>query len=89
MSRPTPEELDIALQEAARMREAGQDPYFMGKSLMNLNYRIHYLERVLYSAKEFIHTGLAPQQETDLMRAIEKAEKISEFVTDEEENNFL
>lgn len=89
MSRPTPEELTAALQEAARMREHDEDPLSVGKSLLNLNYRLNYLERVLYAAKEFLHTGLAPQQQIDLQRAIEQAEKASHFVTDKEEKGFL
>ena len=89
MSRPSDEELKIALSTAVSMREKGADPDFMGKSLLNMNYRIHHLEKVLHAAKTFLHNGLDPRQETDLLRAIEKAEKASAFLTDEEENNFL
>lgn len=75
MSRPSPEQLETALQEAARLREQGEDEHFIGKSLLNLNYRIEYLERVMRAAKEFLHSGLGGKEQTDLIRAIEKAEK--------------
>ena len=51
MAKPTPEELKTALQHAVQMREQGEDIYFMAKSLLNLNYRIKYLEEVMDKAK--------------------------------------
>ncbi len=40
MSKPTEDELQAALTEAARLREEGEDHYFLAKSLLNLNYRL-------------------------------------------------
>ena len=38
MGKPTQEELNHALEKAADMREHGQDPDFIAKSLLNLNF---------------------------------------------------
>jgi len=79
MSRPTSEQLNIALHQAAKLRESGEDEFYIGKSLMNLNYRMRYMEQVMHAAKEFLHAGLAGKEQTDLQMAIEKAEKASTF----------
>ncbi len=75
MGRPTEEELNTALIEAARLREQGEDTFFMGKSLLNLNYRLQSLERVMEKSKRFLHSGLSARENTELKIAIEKAEK--------------
>jgi len=75
MGRPTEAQLHTALTEAARLREQGEDDYFIGKSLLNLNYRLHSLERVLEASKRFLHSGLGARENTELLLAIEKAEK--------------
>jgi hypothetical protein len=89
MSNPTSEELNIALKEAARLREQDEDMHFIGKSLMNLNYRIYYLEKALKAAKEFLHTGLGAKEHTDLLHAIEKADKASNNSIENEGNPFI
>ena len=50
MAMPTEEELKMALAEAGRMREQGQDPYFVAKALLNLNYQNEHLMQVLQAA---------------------------------------
>lgn len=77
MSRPTEAELKIALNEAARMREQGEDPLFIGKSLLNLNYRLQRLENVLEKTKRFLHSGFSGTEHEELLRAITAAEKAS------------
>lgn len=47
-----PKELKMALREAARMREKNEDPYFLGRSLLNQNFRIKQLERVMELAEK-------------------------------------
>lgn len=89
MSRPTSEELKIALEEAAHLREHNKDEFFVGKSLLNLNYRIYYLEKVLTAAKEYLHTGFGSKEQTDLLHAIEKADKADKANFEQELNPFL
>lgn len=47
MAHLDPKELKMALREAARMREKNEDPYFLGRSVLNQNFRIKHLERVM------------------------------------------
>jgi DNA repair protein RadC len=75
MGVPTKEELDIALNEAARMREQGDDPCHLGKVLLNHNYRIELLEKVLQAAELYLHSGQGSHEHSQLLRAIEVAKK--------------
>jgi hypothetical protein len=84
MGRPTTEELHIALKEAIRLRENGIDEQFLGKSLLNLNYRIKTLEVVLAQTKKYLHSGLDGHEQVELLRAIRAAEKASEIEADDE-----
>jgi len=77
MGKPTPEELETALAEAARMREQGEDPVLLGKCLLNLNYRIRYLENVMRKANIYLHSGEGAVEHAELVTAIEQAETAS------------
>lgn len=83
MSRPTEEELAIALEKAAQMRESGDDDSFLAKSLLNLNYRNEILEEVLSKAKHYMHSGQASREHTLLLKAIEKADKADAYLGEE------
>jgi len=86
MSRPTEEELNTALERAVWLRENGEDKHFLGKSLLNHNYRIKHLEDVLHAAKLYLHSGMSPGMElTKLQKAIEAAEKADEWKGGERE----
>ena len=85
MAKPTPEELKTALQHAVQMREQGEDIYFMAKSLLNLNYRIKYLEEVMDKAKLYLHSGEAAVEHGLLVNAIEEAERASKAPGEEDE----
>ena len=78
MGTPTAEELAQALAEAARMRERGEDEHHIAKALLNLNYRLHGLEKVRSAARHFLHSGLAPHEHAELVKAIEAADKAAE-----------
>ncbi len=71
MGKPSDEELKTALTEAARMREQGDDPRFLAKCLLNLNYRMRYLEHVRQAAESYLHSGLAEHNHAMLIRAID------------------
>ena len=70
MGKPTDEEMEIALAEAARMREQGEDPHFLAKTLLNLNYRIKYLEDVMRAAELYTHSGMGSTEHLKLVSAI-------------------
>ena len=44
MSKPTNDELKIAMTTAATMKEHDDDPVFIAKSLLNYNYRLPFYE---------------------------------------------
>ncbi len=73
MSMPTKEELEIALVEAARMREAGEDPKFIAKALLNANYQVAQLNHVLAAVELYFHSGMAVTEHQKLKKAVESA----------------
>ncbi len=73
MGKPTEQELETALSEAKRLRESGQDTHFLGKALLNCNYRNSILLEVLYAAERYLRSGMAEAEHTRLVRAIDKA----------------
>lgn len=75
MGLPTPQELQHALETAAKMREQGEDPDYLAKSLLNLNYRYGLMEQVLKHAKLYLFSGESPQEHALLVKAIEKLEQ--------------
>lgn len=77
MGRPTKEEYELALTHAAQLREQGEDVYYIAKSLLNLNYRLKYLEDVLAKADLYLHSGEGAQEHAELVKAIEIAEEVS------------
>lgn len=87
MSMPTPEELQAALREAARMREQGEDPRYVAKSLLSLNYRMTYLMRVLEHAERYLQFGLSAQGHLNLQQAVEAARAAIDRNRVEDEDN--
>jgi len=76
MGKPTEEELQQALAVAKYMRESGQDPYCLAKALLNLNYRVGYLEQVMQAAVSYLRSGLAEREHTRLVHAIEAVKRV-------------
>lgn len=85
MGKPTDEELETALTEAARLREHGLDEHFLAKSLLNMNYRMKFMDDVLAKANLYLHSGEGAHEHAQLVRAIEKAEEARTNPGDEEE----
>lgn len=75
MGRPTEQELNQALSVAKYMRESGQDPYYLAKSLLNLNYRVGYLDQVMQAAVAYLRSGLAEREHSRLIHAIEAVKR--------------
>ena len=88
MGKPSPEELQTALSAAALMREQGNDEHHIAKSLLNLHYRIGYLEKVLQSADRFLYSGQAVKEHQDLVRAIRKAKDIDALTRGEDSETY-
>ena len=71
MAHLDPKELKMALREAARMREKNEDPYCLGRSLLNQNFRIKQLERVMELAAKLASEAESSEITEDLLAAIE------------------
>lgn len=78
MGMPTEQELKEALAEAGRMREQGDDPHHIAKALLNLNYRVKSLEKVLEAAELFYRSGQSVTEHQRLKKAIAEAHAASE-----------
>jgi len=85
MGVPTSQELEQALTTAAIMREQGNDPDFIAKSLLNLNYQHHLLEKVLQLSKLYLHSGQGSHEHSLLLKAIEEAEQAATPTTDHDD----
>lgn len=70
MGIPTTEELEQALAEAARMREQGEDEHHVAKALLNLHYRAQLMQKAVDAARHYLHSGLAPHEHAELVKAI-------------------
>ena len=88
MGKPTPDELQTALTEAARLREKGEDPLFLGKTLLNMNFRIKSLEKVYHSAALYLHSGQGATEHTRLLQAIKEYEALDYRTEGKEDDNF-
>lgn len=87
MGKPTVEEYATALKEAARMRESGEDPKFVAKSLLNLDYRYKHMEKIYEALEAWLHSGQAAQEHTHLMLLLESYRKINRVVGEEDKSN--
>jgi hypothetical protein len=52
MSKIDPKAMKMAMREAARMREANEDPYYLATSLLGQNFRIRQLENIANLAEQ-------------------------------------
>ena len=84
MGKPTESELEQAVIAAIRMRETGQDPDFIAKSLLNLNYRVQKLERVLTAASRYLHAGQSVSDHRHLLQVIQTAEQAGQDAEDDD-----
>jgi len=88
MSKPTDEEIEIALKMSAQMRDRNIDPFFIAKTLLSNNYRIKHLEEILRTADRYINCGMSEQARSQLIRAIEKAKDTESYTTNRERDRF-
>jgi len=76
--KPSAEELQIALAEAGRMRERGDDTSHLAKALLSLNYRQQYYAALLQAVERYFQSGQAEREHTLLLKAIEQLRYIDE-----------
>ncbi|MCW8918567.1 MAG: hypothetical protein OQL08_07095 [Gammaproteobacteria bacterium] len=75
---PSKEELAIALAEAARMREQGEDPKFIAKALLNAHYQVEQLNHVLAAVELYFNSGMAVTEHQRLKKAVEATKRAIE-----------
>jgi len=80
MTKPTKEELEVALAKAAEMKEHGEDTDFLAKSLLNTNYRLDYMEKVFHAAEKYVLFGQDETNHALLVRAIEHARRQERYI---------
>ncbi len=57
MAKLDPKNFKMALREAARMREANEDPYYLATALLNQNFRLRQLENIANLAEQVLQSG--------------------------------
>ena len=88
MGVPTNEELKTALDEVARMREAGEDPHHIAKVLLHHHWLIEQLEKVVKAADLYLHSGHGSREHTLLVKAIENAKNANRASTDHDRGEY-
>ena len=70
MSKIDPKELKMAMREAARMREANEDPYYLASSLLVQSFRIRQLENIANLAEQLLKDGASEEIHAQLTEAL-------------------
>ncbi len=76
--KPNSDQLKAALEAAERLRESGDDPDFLAKSLLYLYQRNEDLEKVLEHVERYLQFGLPTEEHAQLELLLEAA-KIREL----------
>jgi CBS domain-containing protein len=79
--KPGPEEYATALQSAEVLHVEARDPRHLGKTLLYLDQRRRYLEKVLALADRFLLTGEDVHVHALLLKAIHAAKRAEEHAT--------
>ena len=58
------------------MREQGEDPDFIAKSLMSLHHRFEVWQKVVEATQHYLHSGQATSEHARLVRAMREAEAL-------------
>jgi len=85
--KPSANELKKALAAAEVMRESGEDPEYLSKSLLYLFHRVESLEKVFNTASQYMRFGQDEHEHTLLIKALESARELedAEKMQDKEE----
>jgi hypothetical protein len=81
--KPTEQEYATALRTAELLHVEARDPRHLGKSLLYLDERRRYLEKVLELADRFLRTGQDEHPHALLLKAIHAAKRAEEYATGE------
>lgn len=74
MGKPSTHELREALDRAIAMRESGQDPHYVAKTLLNLHYRLLKAEKAVAAARHYLHSGQDPDDRRELLLAVQDSD---------------
>lgn len=74
MGKPTLDEIEVAVAEAIRLRESGEDDFNVGKVLLNHHHRLKLLEEVYRASSGFLR-GESGQQHSRLIKAVDAYRK--------------
>lgn len=80
--KPNANELNTALNEATRMRDAGEDPHFLAKSLIYLQRRNSELEIVLDHLEKYLQFGLPVEEHSALVKLVDAIRGRSDDIDD-------
>lgn len=76
--KPTPEQLRMALAEAEHLREAGNDPCHLARTVLYQHERLRHLESVLAHAERLVKFGLDEHEHALLLKALDAAKRAEE-----------
>jgi CBS domain-containing protein len=79
--KPTDQEYGIALQAAQVLHVEAHDPKFLGKTLLYLDQRRAYLEKVLALADRYLVAGQDEHNHAQLLKSILAAKRVEEHAT--------
>lgn len=88
MGKPTDSELEQAIHTAIAMRERGEDPDHLAKCLLNLNYRMQKMERLLTATKRYLHAGQSVTDHRALLQVLAAAEEANRAGGDDDMPDF-
>jgi hypothetical protein len=73
MSRPSKQQLEIALAEAERLRDLDEDRTHMAQSLLFLHRRDEVLEHLLEAVEHYLNSGHGQIEHARLIKAVDAA----------------
>ena len=79
--KPTDQEYGIALQTAEMLHVEARDPKYLGKTLLYLDQRRAYLEKVLARADRYLVAGQDEHNHAQLLKSILAAKRVEEHAT--------
>ncbi|MFT7372290.1 MAG: hypothetical protein ACI9T9_000972 [Oleiphilaceae bacterium] len=68
-----------ALITAGEMREQDNDPDFIAKSLLSLNYRFDVWQKVVVATKCYLHSGQNATEHSRLIQTLREAERLDDI----------
>lgn len=88
MPKPTPEQLAMALAEAKRLREQREDRHYLARALLHCQYEARFLWQVVQAAENYLHSGLAEQEHTGLLQALQQLREVDARTEGREDPTF-